>query len=148
MGLFRRKLPTINTMHLPSSLLLIVIFCLVSLCVAAPFSTMDSDAEHIHAFNGFYGNPILQTLWLWFLGSWIDGIWEEDDCGNQTQLLLWGIFLLIGQKLSLIDQIIKLYDYTNLQSKDPSTIGHFQQLFFHYRGSEPASLCPKWFCKG
>merc|ERR1711862_601529 len=30
---------------------------------------------------------------------------EEDDCCEQTQLLLWRIFLLIGQKHSLIDQI-------------------------------------------
>ena len=35
-----------------------VLLSLVSICLSAPFSTMDSDAEHIHAYNGFYGNPI------------------------------------------------------------------------------------------
>ena len=52
---------------------------------------------------------ILQTLWLWFVGSWIGRVWKEDDGGKQTKLLLWRILvLLIGQKFSLIDEIIWL----------------------------------------
>merc|ERR1712184_135243 len=49
------------------SLLIIVLLCLLSVCVGAPFSTMDSDSEHIQAYNGFYGNPIYRPYGF---GSW------------------------------------------------------------------------------
>ena len=41
---------------------------------------------------------ILQTLWLWFLGSWISGFWQEDDCGKPAKLPIWRILLLIAAK--------------------------------------------------
>merc|ERR1712038_2008551 len=59
--------PVFNTMDMPSPLLIIVLLCLLSVCVGAPFSTMDSDSEHIQAYNGFYGNPIYRPYGF---GSW------------------------------------------------------------------------------
>merc|ERR1711936_713807 len=76
--------PVINTMDMPSPLLIIVLLCLLSLCVGAPFSTMDSDSEHIQAYNGFYGNPIYRwkkTQLEIFLRPYGFGSWGVGSVG-------------------------------------------------------------------
>merc|ERR1712213_259859 len=66
-GFIDHQQSTIKKMYRSYSAMVIVLLSLVSICLAAPFSTMDSDAEHIHAYNGFYGNPIYRPYGF---GSW------------------------------------------------------------------------------